>query len=97
MSTVDADMVLVAKGEDRDNDPLCAVLSRLGLRKFDRPTRVAVLLAQFRGLGFPILGMQPSLIAFFSASVLRCFGAATILVSMICPPMARNPAFIIWM
>jgi hypothetical protein len=36
--------------------------------------------------------MQPSLIAFFSASVLRCFGAATIVASTICPPMARKPA-----
>src|SRR5450631_1880688 len=37
--------------------------------------------------------MQPSLIAFFSASVLRCFGAATIVASTICPPMARKPAW----
>jgi hypothetical protein len=29
MSAVDADMVLVAKGGDRDIDPLCAVLGRL--------------------------------------------------------------------
>jgi hypothetical protein len=56
MSAVDANMVLVAKGRDRDIDPLCAFLGRLGLRKLDRPTRIAVLLAQFRGLGFLILG-----------------------------------------
>jgi hypothetical protein len=87
MSAVDADMVLVAKGRDRDIGPLCAVLGRLGLPKLDRPTRIAVLLAQFRGFGFPSLGgMQPSLIAFFLASVLRCFGAATIVAS-------RKPAW----
>ena len=56
MDTVDADMVLVAKGGDRDIDALCAVLGGLGLRKLDRPARVAVLLAQFGGLGFPVLG-----------------------------------------
>jgi len=56
MNAVDADMVLVAKGGDRDSGPLCAVLGRLGLRKLDRPTRIAVLLAQFGGLSFPILG-----------------------------------------
>jgi hypothetical protein len=33
--------------------------------------------------------MRPALIAAFSASVLRCFGAATIEASAICPPMAR--------
>ena len=44
MGAVDADMVLVAKGGDRDIDALCAVLGGLGLRELDRPTRVAVLL-----------------------------------------------------
>lgn len=38
MSPVDPDMVLVAKGGDRDIDAPCAVLGRLGLRKLDRPT-----------------------------------------------------------
>ena len=89
MNAVDADMVLVAKGGDRDIDPLCAVLGRLGLRKLDRPTRIAVLLAQFGGLSFQSSGMQPSLIAFFSASVLRCLGAATIVASM--RPSRRGP------
>ena len=32
--------------------------------------------------------------SFFSASVLRCFGAATIVASMIWPPIARKPAFV---
>ena len=34
-------------------------------------------------------GIRPALIAAFSASVLRCLGAATIEASTICPPMAR--------
>jgi hypothetical protein len=56
MGAVDADMVLVAKGEDRDIDALCSILGGLGLGELDRPARVAVLLAQFGGLGFPVLG-----------------------------------------
>ncbi len=70
-------------GEDRDIDALCAILGERGIRELDRPARVAVLLAQFGRLGFPVLGDGPYLIAFFSASVLRCFGAATIVASMI--------------
>jgi hypothetical protein len=37
-------------------------------------------------------GMRPSLMSRFSPSVLRCLGAATIVASMICPPLARKPA-----
>ena len=44
------------------------------------------------GLSAPASGMRPALISAFSPSVLRCFGAAMIEASMICPPMARNPA-----
>ena len=32
--------------------------------------------------------------SFFSASLLRCLGVATIVASMICPPIARKPAFV---
>ena len=45
MGAVDADMVLVAKGGDRDIDALCSILGGLGLGELDRPARVAVLLA----------------------------------------------------
>jgi hypothetical protein len=49
-------MVLVAKGGDRQIDALRTVLGRLGFRIFDRPSRVAILLAQFGGLALPVLG-----------------------------------------
>ena len=42
----------------------------------------------FAGLSFHALGIRPSLIAFFSSCVLRCFGAAIKLASTICPDMA---------
>ena len=41
--------------------------------------------------GFQSSGTRPSLMAAFSASVLRYLGAGTTVASMICPPMARYP------
>jgi hypothetical protein len=52
MGAVDADMVLVAKGGDREIATLCAIFCGLGLGELDRAARVAVLLAQFGGLAF---------------------------------------------
>ena len=45
MSPIDADVVLVAKGGNRDINALRPILGGLGLRELDRPARVAVLLA----------------------------------------------------
>jgi hypothetical protein len=90
MDAVDADMVLVAKDGDRKIDALCAIFCRLGLGELDRPPRVAVLLAQFGGFDFPVLWDAASLIAFVSASALRCLGIATIVASMILPPAASR-------
>src|ERR1700683_5429066 len=59
---------------------------------FDRPACVAVLLPHLAGFFAHSNGMRPSLISRFSPSVLRCFGAATIVASMLWPPIARNPA-----
>src|SRR5947209_10630688 len=44
------------------------------------------------GLAFQASGMRPSLMAFFSSSVLRCLGAAISEASTIWPPMATYPA-----
>ena len=53
VSPVDADVILVAKGRNREIDARCAVRARLGLGVFDRPARVAVLLAQLGRLVRP--------------------------------------------
>jgi len=50
---VDGDMVLVAEGRDREIDAGRALRARLGLGVFDRPARVAVLLAKLGGLARP--------------------------------------------
>jgi len=107
VDAVDADMIFTAKGGDVQIDPLGSVLLRLGFEIFDRPAlgrqgfvvkpqkaRVAILLTKFGGAALPILGMCSALIPFLSASVFRCLGPATIVASMICPPMARKPAFV---
>jgi hypothetical protein len=73
---VDAEMVFIAESRNREIDPGFAVLARFGLGVVERPARVAILLSQFGG-------MRPSLISRFSASLLRCFGAAMIEASMI--------------
>src|SRR5271168_4249849 len=70
VGAVDADMVLIAKGGDRQIDALRAVLGPS--RSFWR---------SLAGLRFQSSGMRPSLMSFFSASVLRCLGAATIVAS----------------
>jgi hypothetical protein len=90
MPAVDADVVFVAEGWDREIDARCAVRARLGLGVFDRPARVAVLLAQLGQLVRPC-GRDAACLM-FSPSVLRCLGAATIEASMIWPLIAKNPA-----
>src|SRR6266576_4231513 len=71
---IDADMVLVTE-----------------IRAFMllRPARVLVLLAQFRGLVLPILWYAPLLDRLLPSAVVRCLGAATMVASTICPPIAR--------
>jgi hypothetical protein len=46
MPAVDADVIFVTEGRDREIDPSCAILARFGLGVFDRPARIAVLLAR---------------------------------------------------
>src|SRR3979490_418780 len=74
---IDADMVLVTE-----------------IRAFMllRPARVLVLLAVFGRLGFPVF-RRFALIVSLSSRALCCFGADTIVASMICPPLARYPLF----
>jgi hypothetical protein len=43
----------------------------------------------FTGLACQASGTRPALIACFSARVLRCLGAATMLASISCPDIAR--------
>lgn len=47
--------------------------------------------ASFFGLAFQASGTRPAFKSAFSASALRCLGAATTVASMICPPIARKP------
>jgi hypothetical protein len=53
MPAVDAKMVLVAEGRDREVDAGHAFFARLGLGVFDRLARIAILLAQFGWLVRP--------------------------------------------
>src|SRR5262245_64515653 len=83
-TAIDRDMVLIAKKRYCQIDwRRRAILARFGLAEFDRPARVALLVPQLGRLDLPIRRYQPSLIAFFSSSVLRCRGAATRLASTI--------------
>ena len=53
MPAINADVVLVAEGGDGEIDARSALLARFGLGVFDRPARIAVLLAQLGGLLCP--------------------------------------------
>ncbi len=56
MGAIDRHMVLIAEGRNGDADRrLGSVFAGLRLGALDRPARVAVLVAQFGGLLFPIL------------------------------------------
>ena len=75
MPAINPDVVFVAKGRDRQIDPLPAVRVMLGLGVFDRPARVAVLLAQLGRLIGPFRRNAALLdIALFAVGValLRC-------------------------
>ena len=89
MAAIRRDMVLVPEQRDRQIDLALAVLARLGLGVLDRPPSIAILLPEPSGLVRHTSGMRPSLIACFSAFVVRCLGAATMLASTSCPAMAR--------
>src|ERR1041384_764061 len=54
MPSIDADVVLVAGGPDSQIDARPALFAWLGLRVFDRPARVAVLLALLGGIIRPL-------------------------------------------
>ena len=54
VAAVDADVVLMAEGGDREIDARHAVLARPGLGGFDRPARLAVLLPRCGGLVRPL-------------------------------------------
>src|SRR5215467_2142799 len=54
MPSIDADVVLVAEGRDSQIDTRPAFFARLSLGVFDRPARVAVLLAQLGGVVRPL-------------------------------------------
>src|SRR5215831_11559423 len=54
MPSIDADVVLVAEGRDSQIDARPALFAWLGLGVFDRPARVAVLLAQLGGVVRPL-------------------------------------------
>ena len=92
MRPVDRYVILVAERRNGQIDRWQrAVLARLGPGVFDRPASIAILLRQFRRLVLPAVGNTPVLDRFFSAIVLRCFGAATIVASTIWPDRARKP------
>ena len=59
--SVNADVVLIAKGRDRKIDARRAVLAQLGLGVLDRPARVTVILTQFGGLVRPFRWNAPFL------------------------------------
>ena len=55
-------MVLIAEDRNRQIDGRRqSILARLGLGVFDGPARVAILLAELRGLVFPVVGDAPVL------------------------------------
>src|SRR3954452_9383934 len=92
MPAVDADVVFVAEGRDREIDARHAIRAGLGFSVFDCPAGVAVFLAQLGWLCRPLWGNAAALMSRFSPSVVRCLGAATIEASMIWPLIAKNPA-----
>ncbi len=90
MGAVDADMVLVAKGGIARSTRFAPSSAGLALVNLTVPRASRSFRASLAGLTFQSSGMRPSLIAFFSASALRCLEAATIVASMIWPPVASR-------
>src|SRR6202171_4466510 len=61
-TAIERDVVLIAEDRNRHIDGRHrAILARLGLGVFDCPARVAILLAELRGLVFPVVGDAPVL------------------------------------
>ena len=60
-AAINRDVVLIAKDRYRQIDRWRAILARLGLGELERPTCVAILLAQFRGLVLPAVRDPPFL------------------------------------
>src|SRR5438445_6784813 len=61
-TAIERDVVLIAEHRNRQIDGRRrAILARLGLGVFDCPARVAILLAELRGLVFPVVGDAPVL------------------------------------
>jgi hypothetical protein len=53
MPAVDADVIFVTEGRDREINVRCAIRARLSFGVFDRPARIAVLLPQLGRLACP--------------------------------------------
>ena len=92
MPAVDADVVLVTERWDREIDTGHTIVARLGLGVFDRPACVAVLLPQLGWLLRPLRRDAALLDLALLAIGVALLRAATIVASMIWPPIARNPA-----
>src|ERR1700693_6320279 len=61
-TAIERDVVLIAEDRNRQIDGRRrSILARLGLGVFDCPARVAILLAELRGLVFPVVGDAPVL------------------------------------
>jgi hypothetical protein len=89
---VDADVIFVTEGRDREINARCAIRARLSFGVFDRPARIAVLLPQLGRLACPRCRDAAFFDVTLSPSVLRCLGVAMIEASMIWPLIARKPA-----
>lgn len=90
MPAIDGGVVLVAESGNGEVALLrLSVLGHLGLRELDRPARVPILLPQFRGLVLPLVRNLARLYVGLLGIGIRCLGAATIVASTICPPIAR--------
>ena len=88
-ATIDRDMVLVSKCRDRQIDQRRRAFSLgLALVNFTVQRASRSFWRSLAGLSFHWSGTRPSLIAFFSSSVLRWRGAATRLASTIWPDIA---------
>jgi hypothetical protein len=68
------------------------MFARPGLGELHRPARIAVLLAQLGRLLGPAVGDLARLDGRAVRLGVALLGAATMVASTICPPMARKPA-----
>ena len=84
-------MVLVAEGGNGDVALLCLLrlVAAFALENLTVQRGSRSFWHSLAGLPFHASGTLPALMSAFSASELRCFGAATMVASTICPPMAR--------